>query len=532
MHIYRDEDADLTILKGKRIAVLGYGNQGRAQAMNLRDSGLEVVIGNREDEYARQAREDGFQLFPIAEATALAEIAVVLIPDEITPAVFQDHILPFLKEGDTLAFASGYNLAFGAITPPGFVDVVLVAPRMIGAGVRDHYISGRGFPSFFGVAQDHSSQAKATALALAKGIGSTRFGAVEVTFAQEAELDLFTEQCFGPAFGQVLMTAVNLLLEEGYPPEAVLLELYMSGELAYTFGKIAELGMVEQTRLHSRTSQYGSMSRGMRFMIPELRAKMRDGLEEIRNGSFAREWAAEQRDGCPTLEALQEAARDLPLHQIEEELRHVLGHPVPAVSESSQVVSNQENRSQTSHRSHVPTTALPYSPIASGITDSPTRKPWSRFWARFRRQSVPIAGKKTTTSPYSEINQEQMERVLRHFTLSITNAPALKDFAKDKQILTHYHLSDLGLDFFIDFHQGQVKSGLGLPPAPAHIHLELEAEVLDEMLTGKTNPMRAAMSGKLRFQGDTKAALGIQRIQDELVRIYCCARSEALGSGM
>lgn len=325
IRVYHDQDADLDILRDRRIAVIGYGNQGRSQALNLRDSGLQVVIGNRGDRYAERARGDGFPLLPIAQAAAEADVLMMLIPDEVAPAVFEGEIASHLAEGDALVFASGYNIVFGFIAPPPFVDVVLVAPRMIGAGVRELYLAGRGFPSFFGVAQDHSGQARKLALALARGIGSTRMGAVEVTFAQEVELDLFNEQCFGPAFGQVLMAAVDLLLEEGYPPEAVLLELYMSGELAYTLGKIAELGMIEQIELHSRTSQYGSLSRGMRFILPELRARMREGLEEIRSGQFAQEWAAEQEAGCPTLEALKEAAHSLPLCQLEQELRRAFG---------------------------------------------------------------------------------------------------------------------------------------------------------------------------------------------------------------
>jgi ketol-acid reductoisomerase len=324
MRVYHDEDADLGILEDQRVAVIGYGNQGRAQALNLHDSGQEVVIGNREDDYAVRAREDGFSVLPIARAAAGASIVMLLIPDEVAPVVFEEDIAPHLAERDVLSFASGYNVAFGFITPPSDVDVVLVAPRMIGAGVRDLYVAGRGFPSFIGVAQDRSGRAREIALALAKGIGSTRYGVIEVTFAQEAELDLFTEQCFGPAFGQVLMSGVNLLLEEGYPPEAVLLELYMSGEFAYTLAKIAELGMIEQSALHSGTSQYGSLTRGLRFMLPELRTRMLEGLEEIRSGKFAQEWAAEKEAGCPTLKAVREAARSLPLYQLERELRRAL----------------------------------------------------------------------------------------------------------------------------------------------------------------------------------------------------------------
>jgi ketol-acid reductoisomerase len=225
MHVYHDEDADLKLLANRQIAVIGYGNQGRAQALNLRDSGLQILVGNRDDDYAGRARDDGFQVVSIEAAATDADLLMLLIPDEIAPELFSRDIAPHLDDGNVVVFATGYNIAFGLIIPPPSVDVVLVAPRMIGAGVRDLYMAGRGFPSFVGVAQDYSGSARAIALALAKAIGSTRMGAVEVTFAQEAELDLFTEQCFGPAFGHVLTTSVNLLLEEGYPPEAVLLEL-------------------------------------------------------------------------------------------------------------------------------------------------------------------------------------------------------------------------------------------------------------------------------------------------------------------
>jgi ketol-acid reductoisomerase len=335
MRVYRDQDADLGVLKNRRIAVIGYGNQGRAQALNLRDSGLEVLVGNMDDAYGERAREDGFALLPIAEAAAEADIVMMLIPDEVVPAVFTADIAPHLVEGKVLVFASGYNIAFDLIRPPTCVDVVLVAPRMIGDGVRELYLAGRGFPSFVGVAQDHSGLAKKITLALAKGIGSTRAGVVEVTFAEEAELDLFTEQCFFPAFSQVLTTAVGLMMEEGYPPYAVLLELYMSGELSYVLGKIAELGMFEQSTLHSRTSQYGSLSRAARFVSSEVRARMCEGLEEIRSGRFAQEWTAEQAAGCPTLRRLRKEARSHRLNQMERELRQALAGGVSPAATSA-----------------------------------------------------------------------------------------------------------------------------------------------------------------------------------------------------
>ena len=508
MHVYHDQDADLGKLEGRRIGVIGYGNQGCAQALNLRDSGLDVIVGNREDDCATRAREDGFSTYPIARAAEEAEIVMLLIPDEVAPAVFEREIAPHLGEGDVLVFASGYNVAFGFIAPPPLVDVVLVAPRMIGAGVRDLYLAGHGFPSFIGVAQDHSGQARQIALALAKGIGSTRTGVVEVTFTQEAELDLFTEQCFGPAFGTVLTTAVDLLLEEGYPPEAVLLELYMSGEFSYTLGKIAELGMVEQTKLHSRTSQYGSMSRGMRFRLPELRARMREGLDEIRSGAFAREWAAEQEQGCPTLEILRESARSLPLYGLERELRQALGD-VP----SPQLARPRRTRAQS---------PAPDQQDEKGTTGRAAAV-LGRLVGRLGRGQKP-----ETQAPTGALTEAQMQDVLRAFIGHATRDPALRAFASGQQVTTHYVLTDRRLEFYVRFQDGAVTGDLGSPPAPAEVRLEMEADVLDGMFTGRINAARAAVSGKISFDGDTRQALGIQRIQKDLNRLYNLARAEVM----
>ena len=498
MRVYHDQDADMNLLAGRRIGVIGYGNQGRAQALNLRDSGLEVIVGNRQDESAEQARRDGFAVWPIAQAAAQADIVLLLIPDEVMPQVFEREIAPHLS-GKVLVFASGYNVAFGFIAPPPGVDVVLLAPRMIGAGVRDLYLAGCGFPSFIGVAQDVSGRAKEIALALARGIGSTRFGVVEVTFAQEAELDLFTEQCFGPAFGHVLTTAVDLLLEEGYPPEAVLLELYMSGELSYTLGKIAELGMVEQSALHSRTSQYGSMSRGMRFLLPELRARMRQGLEEIRSGQFAGEWAAEQAAGCPTLAALKEAARSLPLYELERELRQALGS-VPT---------------------YRPTPAA--RPVLQQETLPPVARAGSR-WAWLRR----LWPRRSKAPDSAALEAAQMEMVLRRFLARAAADPALQAFSRGRQLTTHYVLKDIGLEFTMRFQNGSVATGLGPPDGPAEVRLETTGEVLDGMFTGRINALRAAMSGQLSFSGEARLAMSIQQVQDELCRLYRAAREETL----
>lgn len=293
--LYYDKDASLGFLKRKTIGVIGYGNQGRAQALNLRDSGLEVIIGVRADETKRQAKNDGFEVLSIREAADRAQVVLLLIPDEVMPEVFRKQVLPGLSKGKAICFASGYNVAFKLIEAPRGLDVVMVAPRMIGAGVRQRYLEGKGFPSFIGVHQDATGHALKTVLAIAKSIGSTKSGVMLLTFEQEAELDLFTEQAFGPAFGQVLLSAIQTLIDAGYPVEAVMIELILSGEFAYSMQKIAEMGFFPQMELHSHTSQYGSMTRSVRYMNPEIARSMRDVLEEIRSGTFAREWEAERR---------------------------------------------------------------------------------------------------------------------------------------------------------------------------------------------------------------------------------------------
>ena len=321
--IYHDEDASLEALSGATVAAIGYGNQGRSQALNLRDSGFDVRVGNLEDEYAEQARADGFEVLGIAEAAARGNVVMLLLPDEVMPEVYGRDVAPGLQAGDLLDFASGYNVAFGLIEPPPGVDVVMVAPRMIGPGVRERYVSGEGFPSFVGVGQDATGRARARLLALARALGSTRSGCIEVSPEDEAALDLFTEQAFAPAFGQVLRSAVDTLVEAGFPPEAVLLELYLSGEFAYSLEKGREVGMARQHEYHSHTSQYGTITRAPRFFDvgAELSQKMAAILEEIRSGAFAREWSDGREDKLALLEKAREARDRLPLTQWEDRTR-------------------------------------------------------------------------------------------------------------------------------------------------------------------------------------------------------------------
>ncbi len=309
--------------------MLGYGNLGRPIALNLRDSGLRVLIGNIPDSYAVQANADGFETVTIAEAARRSEILLMLLPDEAMADTYAQAVSPTLKPGDMLVFTSGYNVAFGFIEPPPFIDTVLIAPRTIGAGVREGYLSGHGYLSFVAVEQDASGQAWPLTLALAKALGSLRLGALEMTFKQEAELDLFNQQAFLPALHNLLLTAADLLIKEGYPPEAALLDLYVSGELSYTLSKAAELGFMDMLRMHSLTSQYGMLSRAERFAEPKLRRQMEITLDEIRGGKFAQEWAAEYASGYPRLELLLRKRGKLPLWALEQQAIEWLRVPDP-----------------------------------------------------------------------------------------------------------------------------------------------------------------------------------------------------------
>lgn len=328
--VYRDADARLEALAGERIAVIGYGNQGRSQALNLRDSGLDVVIGVRADETRARAVAEGFAVHEPGEAAAQADVVMLLVPDEGMPELFETRIRPRLRARACVEVASGYNVAFGTLDPPADADVVMVAPRMIGPGVRDLFVAGRGFPSFVAVHRDATGRARERMLTLARGIGSTRAGCLELSCADEAALDLFNEQGFGPAFGMALTHAIGTLVDAGFPPEAVLLEILHSGELAYTLGRMVSDGIVDQMNHHSHTSQYGSMTRALRFLDLDLRSRMERVLAEIRSGAFAREWSAERSQGMPLYTKLREARLQHPVRGWERQVRAAFGvGPVP-----------------------------------------------------------------------------------------------------------------------------------------------------------------------------------------------------------
>lgn len=329
--IYRESHADLALLIPRRIAVLGYGQMGRAFALNLRDSAFGVLVGNRDDEYAEQAYRDGFEVTSIADATERADVLLLTLPDEVAPHVYLQDVAFGLRQGDVLVFASGYNVAFGFIEPPPFVDVVLVAPQAIAARVRESFVDGSGFFSFVGVAQDASGQAWARVLAIAKALGALRQGAIELTFQQEAELDLFTHQAVLPALLTILQTAAETLNREGFPPEAVSTSLYLSGELGDLLTRWARQGIVPTLDQHSRTAAYGMLSRLERFREIRYSRQMEAILDTIRRGSFAQEWTAEFSDGYPRLQALRRQIEESALHRQEQRvLQRLTSHEQPA----------------------------------------------------------------------------------------------------------------------------------------------------------------------------------------------------------
>lgn len=324
MRVLRDDDADLQFLAGKTVAVIGYGNQGRAQALNLRDSGVRVTVGSIRDAGAEQAEADGFPVRPIAEACSAADAIALLIPDEVQRDVYHSEVEPRLRAGQVLDFAHGYNVHFGLIRPPAFVDVILVAPRMIGINVRASFERGAGVPAYVAVAQDASGRARDVALAWAKGIGATRAGVLETTFAEETELDLFAEQGVWPIIMRDLLLSFEVLVEAGFPAEMVALELYGSGEAAEIFRQMARVGAIKQMRLHSQTSQYGTLSRGPTMLPEETRDRLRAALEGIRSGRFAREWSEEQARGYPTFGELRRAAESHEINAAEVLAREML----------------------------------------------------------------------------------------------------------------------------------------------------------------------------------------------------------------
>ncbi|WP_068188954.1 NAD(P)-binding domain-containing protein [Mycobacterium sp. UM_CSW] len=315
--IYYESDADLSVLDGQRIAVVGYGNQGRSWALNLRDSGLAVNVFARADASREQAVADGFQPAEIDAASA-CDVICTLIPDDVIPE------LPITPEPGALwVLASGYVAAFGRIDPD--CDLGMVAPRMLGPEVRECYVEGVGFITALGVQKDNSGTALARTLAVGRAIGGLRQGAIEMTPRQEAVLDLAVEQVLAPALGRVSKSFVELMSRAGIPLEAIITELVLSGEVERSYRLLRLEGYAGQMRYHSPTSQYGQMSRADRYDGLDVPRVMREVLSDIESGRFADEWDAERAAGYPNLERLRAERLNPAVVSFEEDLRARLG---------------------------------------------------------------------------------------------------------------------------------------------------------------------------------------------------------------
>jgi len=324
--IYYDDDADLGVLSGKKIAIIGYGNQGAAQAQNMRDSGVDVIIGSIEDELADKAREDGFDVMPIADAAGKADFVHILIPDEIQAKVYENDIKDGLKDGDTLMFSHGFNIRFERIVPPKGVDVIMVAPKGPGVLVRETYTDGFGTPALIAVAQDASGKAKDNVLAFAKALGATRAGVIETTFSEETETDLFGEQvdlCGGVT--ELIKASYDTLVDAGYQPEIAYFEVLH--ELKLITDLVQKGGLEYMWGCVSNTAEYGGRTRGSRIITEETRETMKEILADVKSGKFADEWVGECEGGMENLTKLREEGKALKIEEVGEKLREMFKKP-------------------------------------------------------------------------------------------------------------------------------------------------------------------------------------------------------------
>ncbi len=313
--IYYDSDADLSLFKGKKVAVIGYGSQGHAQAQNLKDSGVEVVVGLRRDSASwSKAEADGLQVSTVAEAVKEAQVIVMLARDDQQPGIYRDQVLPGLGEGKALGFSHGFNILYGQIVPPPNVDVFMVAPKAPGHRFREVFREGKGVPGLVAVYQDYTGKAMDVALAYAKGVGCTRAGVIETTFREETETDLFGEQCvLCGGVTELIKAGFDTLVEAGYQAEIAYFECLH--ELKLIVDLIYEGGIGWMRYSISDTAQYGDMTVGKRIITGETRAEMKRVLQRIQSGEFAREWILENQAGRPVFNAL---ARSEAQHRIEE----------------------------------------------------------------------------------------------------------------------------------------------------------------------------------------------------------------------
>ncbi|MBT2685030.1 ketol-acid reductoisomerase [Bacillus sp. ISL-37] len=321
--VYYQADVNEEVLKGKTVAVIGYGSQGHAHAQNLRDSGHQVVVGLRQGKSWAQAEEDGFRVLSVREACEAADVVMVLLPDEKQPAVYESEIKPALTAGKALAFAHGFNVHFHQVEPPEDVDVFLVAPKGPGHLVRRTYEEGAGVPALIGVHQDVTGQAKELALAYAKGVGAARAGVLETNFQEETETDLFGEQavlCGG--LTSLVKAGFETLVEAGYQKEVAYFECMH--ELKLIVDLMYEQGLEGMRHSISDTAQWGDFVSGPRVINEETKARMKEVLEDIQSGSFAKGWMLENQSDRAEFNAINERENQHPIEEVGKELRKMM----------------------------------------------------------------------------------------------------------------------------------------------------------------------------------------------------------------
>lgn len=324
--IYRESDADLSILRGRVIAILGYGIQGRAWALNLRDSGLKVIVGLRPGKSYDLAKEEGFEVYSVGEATRRGDVVIVLLPDMAQPDVWRSEIEPNLKPGVAVGFAHGFNIRYGLIKPPSNIDVFLLAPKAPGRAVREEYQRGWGVPALVAVHNNYTGNALRIALALAKANGFTRVGVIETTFAEETETDLIGEQTvLVGGLMELIRRGFETLVELGYQPEVAYFEVLNEAKLIMDL--IWSRGIYGMLNGVSDTAKYGGLTVGPRIIDESVKARMKEAAERVRSGEFAREWVEEYRSGMSKLMRLMEEIKNHQIERIGEELRRMIREP-------------------------------------------------------------------------------------------------------------------------------------------------------------------------------------------------------------
>jgi ketol-acid reductoisomerase len=323
--IYYDKDVDSSVLAGKTVAVIGYGSQGRAQANNMRDSGVTVVLGLRPQGPSwKLAEKDGFKPLSIVEATKRADVIHMLIPDTAQPSVYHDQIAPNLSSGKTLGFAHGFNIHFKTIIPPPNVDVVMVAPKAPGLSLREMYLNNFGVPALIAVQQNHTGGAKQTVLAMAKALGCTKAGVIETIFKDETESDLIGEQIvLVGGLMELIRNGFEVLVDLGYAPELAYFEACNEAKLI--IDQIYRNGVVGMLKAVSDTAKYGGLSVGSKIIDSHVRRNMEKAAERVRNGDFAKEWLAEDAKGRPNMNAKLTEWANHPLEVVGEKIRKMSG---------------------------------------------------------------------------------------------------------------------------------------------------------------------------------------------------------------